>query len=438
VTLLGGRRAICAIVISAALSLPTIVAAEPEAHAIDATTRSATCGGVTVTWSVPKPTFTTDTQTATIHASDTAGNALFDLSQDVVGPETLGPVWCGDLLGDGRQALNYSMFSGGAHCCFSGSVVVLDGSGEHLLDWGLGSYGLLLPQQLDGSGPLAIPGVSPLFNYYDNLGFANSPTLPIVYAYDGTRYVEATAHFTGYLSVELANAESDLTRARPGNLEQEAAALKVYALHLLLGDGEKALASLESRVLPAVRSWLASHAAEVRSTMAQAYSLPGAPVVANKSAAAVAQPTIIPVPVVNTGDAAPPPGVPDTLTDPLRSDIVAAVQRANSAWSTATRTLDASVLNGNVAGGELSNDLAELNNLRSRGQTRNNVNVSFAVTGVSLDAPGLATVRTHETWYAEMYDSGGRLLQVTPTASYDEIYSLEFQNGLWIVTRNDL
>jgi hypothetical protein len=172
--------------------------------------------------------------------------------------------------------------------------------------------------------------------------------------------------------------------------------------------------------------------------MAQAYSLPGAPVVANKSAAAVAQPTIIPVPVVNTGDAAPPPGVPDTLTDPLRSDIVAAVQRANSAWSTATRTLDASVLNGNVAGGELSNDLAELNNLRSRGQTRNNVNVSFAVTGVSLDAPGLATVRTHETWYAEMYDSGGRLLQVTPTASYDEIYSLEFQNGLWIVTRNDL
>jgi hypothetical protein len=83
-------------------------------------------------------------------------------------------------------------------------------------------------------------------------------------------------------------------------------------------------------------------------------------------------------------------------------------------------------------------DLAELDNLRRLGQTRNNVNQAFAVTGVTLDAPGVATVRTHETWYAETYSSGGQLLQRTPPVTYDETYTVEFQDGGWIVTQNAL
>jgi hypothetical protein len=139
-------------------------------------------------------------------------------------------------------------------------------------------------------------------------------------------------------------------------------------------------------------------------------------------------PALAPAPATTDVDStAPPPdasdadngGVPDTLSDGVRADILAAVDRANSAWETASRTLDGSVLNGNVADRELSDDLAELNNLRRLGQTRNNVNQAFVVTGVTLDARGLATVRTHETWYADTYTRGGQLLQQTPSTTYD-------------------
>lgn len=348
----------------------------------------------------------------------------------------MAPVWCGDLLGDGRQILNYAEFSGGAHCCYSGSVVLLDGSSQNLVDWGLGSFGLLLPEQLDNSVPLEIPGVSPLFNYYADLAFVNSPTLPVVYAYDGKQYVEATARFPGYLAPELAKAESDLAAAKPGQ-EQEGSALKIYALHLLLGDTDQALPGLQGRLAPATRTWLTSHAAEVRTMMAQAYTLPGAQSSPGVAAAPtiMPQPTIVPAPAIAP---APAVGGPDTLTDSVRADILAAVERANTAWSTATRTLDAATLNGNVAGAELTSDLAELDKLRARGQTRNNVNTSFLVTGVSVDSPGVATVRTRETWHTEVYGSTGNLLQVTPSQNYDETYVVEFQGGTWIVTRNDV
>jgi hypothetical protein len=129
----------------------------------------------------------------------------------------------------------------------------------------------------------------------------------------------------------------------------------------------------------------------------------------------------------------------DTLTDSQRADILSAVDRANAAWVKASATLDSSALSGGVAGQELTNDLAELDKLRRQGQTRKNINTAFAVTNVTLDAPGHAIVRTHETWYAETYDAtSGRLLQRTPPAMYDETYTVEYLSGSWIVTKNDI
>jgi hypothetical protein len=118
---------------------------------------------------------------------------------------------------------------------------------------------------------------------------------------------------------------------------------------------------------------------------------------------------------------------------------VAAVQRANNAWATASKTLDDSVLTGAIAGQELANDLAELSQLRGRGQARNNVNTAFSVTDVTVDAPDHAAVRTRETWYAETIDRvSGRVLQRSAPTTYDETYTVEFQNGGWIVTLNEL
>lgn len=70
---------------------------------------------------------------------------------------------------------------------------------------------------------------------------------------------------------------------------------------------------------------------------------------------------------------------------------------------------------------------------------RKNINTAFSVIAVSVDAPGSATVHTHESWYAETYDiDSGELVQRTPPATYDETYGLAYQDGGWIVTRNDL
>jgi WD40 repeat protein len=130
---------------------------------------------------------------------------------------------------------------------------------------------------------------------------------------------------------------------------------------------------------------------------------------------------------------------PDALTDSIRADILAAVDRANTAWTTASQSLDPSALDGNVAGQELSDDRAELDKLRSQGQTQTNSNTGFTVVDVSLDAPGHAIVHTQETWSAETRRSAtGELVQRSGPTNYRETYTVEFLDGGWVVTRNDL
>ncbi len=143
---------------------------------------------------------------------------------------------------------------------------------------------------------------------------------------------------------------------------------------------------------------------------------------------------------VSTGGAsAGSSNAPDTVSDDVRADVVAAINRANSAWSAATQSLDPAALNGSVANRELTSDLAELDELRNQGHSRKNLNTAFTVDDVSLPEPGQAVVHTHETWYAEIYDAAnGQLLQRTPAQTYSETYTVEYLNGGWIVTENDL
>jgi len=132
-------------------------------------------------------------------------------------------------------------------------------------------------------------------------------------------------------------------------------------------------------------------------------------------------------------------GAPETLTDDQRADILSAVDRANAVWVQALQTLDSSVLRAGVAGQLLNVDLAEVDQLRRKAQTMKNINTAFTVASVTLDTPGHAVVQTSETWYAETYDSAtGGLLERAPSATYAETYTVEYLNGGWIVTRNDV
>ncbi len=186
---------------------------------------------------------------ATLRATAPDGGLLLDLVQPLAPGEKLIPLWCGDLLGDGSQVFGYETFSCGAHCCFSVSVVALQPGAPHLLDVELGNDGLTQPRQLDGDGPLQLVGSSDVLAYFDDLSYAASPFLPLVFAYDPAteQYLEATRQFPERLRAEVAQANADLDEAvrRPVDAnvperfryqEQESVALRVYGLHVLLGD----------------------------------------------------------------------------------------------------------------------------------------------------------------------------------------------------------
>jgi hypothetical protein len=190
----------------------------------------------------------------------------------------------GTVLGDGSQVLALETFSGGAHCCFTASLVLLQPGGAHVLDADLGNGGLVQPAQLDDGGPLELPAASDVFAYFDDLSFAASPFMPLVFAFDGTRYVEATRQFPDRITEAIAQAEADLSaavaRRPPAQIppqlafqEQESVALRLYGLHVLLGDADAALPLIQAQVSPPAASWLAANAPAALDAMAQRYNL---------------------------------------------------------------------------------------------------------------------------------------------------------------------
>jgi hypothetical protein len=263
-------------------------AASPDPAAIQALpgddSGSAQCGAYSVSWNNERSFSFATPGRVTLSATDADGNLVLDLSHELSVAEKLIPRWCGDIIGDGSQALGLEEFSGGAHCCFSASVVLLQPDGRRLLDVDLGNGGLGRPEQLNERGPLQLPADSDVFAYFDDLSFAASPFLPQVFVYDGTEYVEATRQFPGRLRADIQRTESDLTQAvaRPVSpqvprqfmyQEQESVALRLFGLHVLLGDAEQALPGIQARVAPPVAAWLAAHAAEATDLMAQRYNL---------------------------------------------------------------------------------------------------------------------------------------------------------------------
>jgi hypothetical protein len=53
--------------------------------------------------------------------------------------------------------------------------------------------------------------------------------------------------------------------------EQQSIALRLYGLHLLLGDADTALPQLESRLSPPAAAWLASNATAAAEAIASVY-----------------------------------------------------------------------------------------------------------------------------------------------------------------------
>jgi hypothetical protein len=110
----------------------------------------------------------------------------------------------------------------------------------------------------------------------------------MVYAYDGTGYVEATRQFPDRITSEIDRARSDLSDAiaRPipddapaefAYQEQESVALRLFGLHVLLGDADQSLAAIQSQVAQPVADWLTVNAPVARDAMAERYNLADPP-----------------------------------------------------------------------------------------------------------------------------------------------------------------
>jgi hypothetical protein len=256
---------------------PTAVQGIPRADA-----GSVQCGPDLVTWN-NQVSFTAGISgSATLRATTPEGAVLLDMHTPLTPGARLTPLWCGDLLGDGSQELGLETFSGGAHCCFGVSVLALGPGARHLLDVDLGNGGLGQPRQLTDDGPLQLVGSSDVFAYFNDLSFAASPFMPLIFAYDGAQYVEATRQFPDLLSAEIDSADAALADAvaRPASdntppqlvfQEQQSIALRLYGLHLLLGDADTALPQLESRLSPPAAAWLASNATAAAEAIASVY-----------------------------------------------------------------------------------------------------------------------------------------------------------------------
>jgi hypothetical protein len=245
---------------------------------------SLTCGQDQVSWSNQRSFDPNVPGSASLLVTSSEGSLIADLSRPLTAGERLVPLWCGDLLGDGSQVLGFESFSGGAHCCFSVSVVQLAKGAPHLLDADLGNGGLAAPQQLDGTGPLELVGGSDVFAYFDDLSFAASPFMPLVYAYDGAAYVEATSSFPGLIESRISEADAALGTAvaRPAQpnvppalqyQEQQSVALRLFGLHVLLGDADTALPAIAARLSPTAAAWLTTNAPAARQAMASVYNL---------------------------------------------------------------------------------------------------------------------------------------------------------------------
>jgi hypothetical protein len=61
------------------------------------------------------------------------------------------------------------------------------------------------------------------------------------------------------------------------------------------------------------------------------------------------------------------------------------------------------------------------------------------VVDVTLNAPGHATVHTSETWAGEIDSANtGQRIALIPSTTYVETYTVEFQDGGWIVILNEV
>jgi hypothetical protein len=144
-------------------------------------------------------------------------------------------------------------------------------------------------------------------------------------------------------------------------------------------------------------------------------------------------PTATPVTAAATTTQAPTPA--PTPTPDIETLLIDAIDRANQAEIDAQRTLDSSVLEGNVTGDALERQLERVESLQNAGRYRVSAQVSIEYLGFEIAADGThAQVETLEVWRGEVYRLGDDVMLYRNLPDYTpQTYSIEMVEGLWLV-----
>ncbi|MCH8179101.1 MAG: cytochrome P450 [Proteobacteria bacterium] len=225
------------------------------------------CGDFLLTWSNPSAADLSPLG-STVDIVDSLGNLVLQITA----AEYLYPAWCGDLIGDGSTVLGYSREWKPATCCSWGEVIPI----EPFPRWHITVEDAYAPEpvQLDDSGPLELIGVSPVLRYCCGLPGYVAVGTPVVYAYDGERYVEATRRYPEFIRADLAHILEPLRERQAAVFFEERAALALSALgdYILLGETREGLIKLKAIVQPDVAAWLDEIVAEAEALISQHFA----------------------------------------------------------------------------------------------------------------------------------------------------------------------
>ncbi|CAM4285948.1 hypothetical protein [Deinococcus marmoris] len=197
---------------------------------------------------------------------DTASLLLNGVTLASVSDTMISLDFCRDVTGDGVPEAMLAQFSGGAHCCFTHTLYSLSNPPRRILNVFSADTDALIPQQLDGKGPLELLGGDWRFAYAYGLPFADSPALWRIYSEIGGQYVD---HSRAYPGVLLRDVGQPAAAARPGQ------ALYDYASLLAAGQPGRAQTYLDG--LPALyRDWLVNYGPDIRQNLSD-YGMSGWP-----------------------------------------------------------------------------------------------------------------------------------------------------------------
>lgn len=197
-------------------------------------------------------------------------STILEVSEEVFPNQKIQFLWCKDLLGEGTPVISYTVYTGGAHCCWNGNVVMLSQPPRWLLQVSL-SWGDLLAEQLDNTDPLELITKTRVFDMINELPSYTQPFLPLIFLYNGKYYVEATCRFPKFIRADLEKVQKSLC----GQTFEERAgkALGAFGNYILLGEADEGLKKIKRMVSPDVAVWLEKHEAEAIECVKHRYGL---------------------------------------------------------------------------------------------------------------------------------------------------------------------